>query len=201
MAMQPNARANAAPTTWSIDPAESRAEFTIRMRMLVAPLTLHGRFSDVTGRITLDEQQPANSRVEARIGAASVATGNSRRDRHLRTADFFDVERFPALQFSSERVETLDLESGQGRISGKLSIRGVTRDVTLAMSFPPALAAGESTRLRITATTDLNRREVGIVWKPPVPVMGYADVARINLTIVAVRTPDSANAAAAPAAQ
>src|SRR5437764_3729628 len=103
---------NGAPTThtiYRIDPTASRVEFTIGKRFFfVMHLMVTGRFTDVEGTINFDEQEPANSRAEVTIGAASVDTRMGKRDAHLRKADFFDVKQHPTLTFVSRRIETID---------------------------------------------------------------------------------------------
>src|SRR5438552_14552239 len=91
-----------AQTTWKIDASHSHVEFAVKHLMIS---TVKGRFGEVEGTIVLDEANPANSRVEAKIPAASINTHEPQRDGHLRSADFFDAENYPYLTFVSERVE------------------------------------------------------------------------------------------------
>jgi hypothetical protein len=96
-------------TVWTIDSAASRVEFAIRKRLFfVKTVTVTGRFTDMQGTIWLDEQEPAHSQADVKIGAASLTTRQARRDAHLRGADFFDVERHPTLIFTSRCTETVD---------------------------------------------------------------------------------------------
>src|SRR3990172_9118077 len=113
-------------TTWTIDPSHSNVEFAVRHLMIA---TVKGRFADVAGTLVLDDADPLRSRVEVRIQAASIDTRTEQRDQHLRSADFFDVERFPDITFASTRVERA--EEGY-RVTGRLSMHGVTREVVLA---------------------------------------------------------------------
>ena len=172
-----------APTTWQIDPSRSQVEFSIRKRLLLVPLVVHGRFPDVSGTLRLDEQDPASSRVEASIGAASLTTGMSKRDHHLRDARFFDVARYPTLHYVSTGIEALDLTKGQGRLRGRLTIRGVTREVSLDLGFPPVSEESLPSRLRITATGGLNRRDFGLGWNS-LP-LGIGDAVTLRLVIEA----------------
>ena len=113
-------------STWAIDPAHSHVQFAVR-HLVVS--TVKGRFGDVSGTITLDEQHLARSSIDVEIDAATVDTREERRDAHLRSADFLGVERFPTITFRSTRVEP-----GRGdafRVVGDLTIRGVTRRVVL----------------------------------------------------------------------
>src|SRR6266702_6425980 len=119
-------------TTWKIDQEVSRVEFTTRMRMMfVMKVTVPGRFSDVAGTLTVDEREPANSHITVTIGTTSLDTQLPARDKHLRSADFFDVEHYPSMTFTSQRIEALDQAAGHYRVTGTLSIREVTREVSL----------------------------------------------------------------------
>ena len=122
------ATAGVAPAThtfYQIDPAASRVEFAIGLRLFfVKGSTVTGRFADVAGTITLDEQDPGTARATVTIGAASVDTRNERRDTHLRTADFFHVDQHPTLTFRSRRVEPVDPAAGRYRVVGDLTLHG-----------------------------------------------------------------------------
>jgi polyisoprenoid-binding protein YceI len=156
-------------TIYRIDPAASRVEFTIGKRLFfVTHLLVTGRFSDVRGTISLDEHEPARSQAEVTIGAASVDTRMGKRDKHLRTADFFDVERHLTLTFTSRRIETIDPARGHFRVVGELTVRGVTREVQLdATTYIPAARDGSERRIKLTLTGPLNRRDFGMVWNNP----------------------------------
>src|SRR3954454_12640341 len=103
--------------------------------MFVQRLTITGRFTAVSGTITLDERDPSTARAEVSIDAASIDTQDARRDAHLRTADFFHVAEHPHLTFVSRRVEAIDQAGGTCRVVGDLTVRGVTRPVTLDAHF------------------------------------------------------------------
>ena len=175
-------------TTWQIDPAASRIEFSIHKRLFfVKHLTVIGRFSDVSGTISLDEQDPATARATVTIGAASIDTQNARRDKHLRTADFFDVEQHPTLTFRSRRIEPIDPSTGHYRVVGDLTVRGVTRGVVLDARYAAAQGSGREQRMTLTLTAPLNRRDFGITWTSP--VIKVWDELVITLTIEATRVP------------
>src|SRR5580698_8290665 len=118
-------------TTWNIDPAHSMAEFKVKHMMIA---NVKGRFSKVSGALFLDESDLANSRVEATIEAASIHTRDEQRDAHLKSADFFHVEKFPTLHFKSTSIKVV----GEGELSleGDLTIRGVTRKVHFSVEGP-----------------------------------------------------------------
>jgi len=138
----------ASHTTWRIDPTTARVEFMIRKRlMFIQTLTVTGRFTGVSGAITLDEQEPSTARAEVTIDAASIDTQNARRDKHLRTVDFFHVEEHPHLTFTSQRIEAVDRAAGTYRIIGDLTVRGVTREVTLDAHYMSPVAAARAPRI------------------------------------------------------
>src|SRR5215208_4514418 len=108
--------------SWQIDPAHSNVEFAVRHLMIS---TVKGRFGDVAGTIQVDGNDPAKTVLDVTINAASIDTREAQRDTHLRSADFFDVERFPTLRFRSTRVSG---EPEELRVTGDLTIRDVTRE-------------------------------------------------------------------------
>src|SRR5713226_7960566 len=126
-------------TTWKINQEESRVEFTARMRMMfVMKVTVPGRFTDVAGTLTVDEREPANSHITVTIGTASLDTKMAARDKHLHSADFFDVEHYPTMTFTSQHIEAVDQAAGHYRITGTLTIREVAREASLdAWNVPP----------------------------------------------------------------
>lgn len=179
------ARAAAARTTWRIAPATARVEFTIRKRLLfLLPLTVTGRFADVSGTIAVDERDPATAEAEVIIDAASVQSGNARRDKHLHSADFFDVERHPRLTFRSRRVTAIDREAGRYRITGDLTVRGVTREVTLDATYTPAPIGAGDRRAALTLAGALNRRDFGLGWTRP--HINVADELTVALAVEAL---------------
>ena len=168
-------------TTWKIDQEASRVEFTTRMRlMFVMKVTVLGRFSDVAGTLTVDEREPTNSRVAVTIGTASLDTQLAARDKHLHSADFFDVEHYPAMTFTSQRFEALDQAAGHYRVTGTLTIREVTREVSFDAWNVPLWTAGDS-RLTFNLTTVLDRRDWGLTWSRP--IQQIADEVNLALTI------------------
>ena len=175
------------PATWQIDPAASRVAFTTRKRIFfVKELTVTGQFTDVRGAIALDEADPVNARTEVTIGAASVGTNQGKRDAHLLKADFFDVKRHPTLTFRSRRIEAINPSTGRYRVTGDLTIRGVTREVILDGEYTPSRPGTRTPQIGVTLTTSLNRRDFGIVWN--LPIMQVADEIDVMITVVATRT-------------
>jgi len=148
-------------TTWNIDPAHSVAEFKVRHMMIS---NVKGQFSGIKGSLALDDADPTNSRVEVSIDAASVNTHDPQRDAHLKSADFFDVEKFPTISFESSRITRTD--DGELKVTGDLTIHGVTRSVVFAVEGPsaPAKDPWGNTRMGLAATAKINRKDFGLTW-------------------------------------
>ena len=148
-------------TTWNLDPVHSVAEFKVKHMMIS---NVKGQFTGITGVLTLDENDIAGSRVEATIDASTINTREAQRDAHLKSADFFDVEQFPTLSFRSTQVKrTGDDELA---VTGDLTIHGVTRQVTFQVEGPTAAGKDPwgNTRIGLSATTKINRRDFGLTW-------------------------------------
>jgi polyisoprenoid-binding protein YceI len=145
---------------WNIDTAHSGVYFVVR-HMVVSKV--RGSFTRWSGVITSADAAPGSARVEARIEVASIDTREPQRDAHLKSADFFDVERYPEIAFRSTRVEPVDEHNL--RLTGDLTIRDVTRSVTLAVEF---LGRGKdpwgNERMGFSATTAVNRGDFGLKW-------------------------------------
>ena len=150
-----------ATTTWNIDPAHSAAEFKVKHMMIS---NVKGHFAKVTGVLSLDESDLTNSRVESVIEAASIETRDAQRDAHLKSADFFDVEKFPTLTFKSTAINIV--RDGELAVEGDLTIHGVTRKVTFSVDgpTPPAKDPWGNTRVAVAATTKINRKDYGLTW-------------------------------------
>lgn len=169
-----------ATTTWNFDPAHTTAEFKVKHMMIT---NVKGQFTSVTGVLTLDENDITNSRVEASIEAASITTREADRDTHLKSADFFDVEKFPTLTFASTRVTqngTGDLE-----VEGDLTIHGVTRKVVFAVEgpTPPGKDPWGNTRLGASATTKINRKDFGLMWNAALETGGILVGDQVSITV------------------
>jgi len=147
---------------WIIDPDHSVAAFAVRHMMIS---NVHGQFNRISGVIQCDPPDFAHLTVDAEIDAAGVYTGIQKRDEHLRSSDFFDAAKYPKIVFKSTRVET----GGDNRykITGNLTVRGITRSLTLAVeSSGPVKDPFEEglTSIGFTASTKLNREDYGIMW-------------------------------------
>jgi polyisoprenoid-binding protein YceI len=154
------AETTATPSTWTVDAAHSNVEFSIRHLMIS---TVKGRFGAVTGTVVLDDGNPGKSAVDVSIDVASIDTREPQRDAHLRSADFFDVETFPAMTFRSTRVERV----GEDRftVAGDLTIRDQKRPVVLDVT---AEGRGNDPwgghRAGFSATTKIKRSDFGLTW-------------------------------------
>src|ERR1700753_3278965 len=114
-----------ASTTWNIDPAHSHAEFKVKHMMIS---NVKGSFSGITGTLTLNDADTANSSVEATIPVATLSTGDAQRDGHLKTADFLDAEKYPT--FPSKSAHVVRHAAGEHKVAGELTLHGVTKSVT-----------------------------------------------------------------------
>jgi polyisoprenoid-binding protein YceI len=146
---------------WEIDPAHTTATFSVRHLMVS---TVKGAFEKVGGSVRLDETSPTHSGIEISIDAASVNTRNAQRDGHLKSPDFFDVAKFPKLTFKSTKIENAGKNGF--KVAGDLTMRGVTRPVTLDVEGPtPAVKDMMGRMVRgVVARGKLNRKEWGLVW-------------------------------------
>ena len=123
-----------------------------------------GHFPKVTGVLTLDEPDPSQSHVEASIDVASIETRDVQRDGHLKSADFFDVEKFPAMTFKSTSVKITSRR--EGTVEGDLTIKGIKQKVVFSVEGPTAPAKDPWGNLRVaaSATTKISRKEFGLIW-------------------------------------
>jgi polyisoprenoid-binding protein YceI len=167
-------------TTWNIDPAHSMAEFKVKHMMIA---NVKGHFSKVSGALFLDESELANSRIEASIEAASVHTRDEQRDAHLKSADFFDVEKFPTLFFKSKNISIV--RDGELSVDGDLTIHGVTRNVrfTVEGPTPPAKDPWGNTRVAISASTKINRKDFGLTWNAALETGGILVGDEVTITL------------------
>jgi polyisoprenoid-binding protein YceI len=145
---------------WAFDVVHSSINFTVR-HMVVSKV--RGRFTKWDGVLAMDEQNPGDGRVEVVIDAASIDTGVAQRDAHLRSADFFDVERFPTITFKSTRVEQVG--AGALRVAGDLTMHGVTRPVVLDVDYAgSAKDPWGGVRAGFSARVSLDRKEFGLTY-------------------------------------
>jgi polyisoprenoid-binding protein YceI len=148
-------------STWTLDPVHSVAEFKVRHMMIS---NVKGQFTRISGMLAFDQGKITNSRVEASIDASSINTRDPQRDAHLKSADFFEVEKYPALAFQSTSVK----RTGEDElaVTGDLTIHGVTRQVTFRVEGPtaPGRDPWGNTRVGLFASTKINRKDFGLTW-------------------------------------
>jgi polyisoprenoid-binding protein YceI len=170
---------------WNLDTVHSGINFAVR-HMVVSKV--RGRFTKFNGQVALDEDDLTRSVVEATIDASSIDTGTAQRDDHLRSADFFDVERFPEIKFRSTRIEKI----GEDRytLSGNLTIRDVTREITLDVEYG---GRGKdpwgNERVGFTAKATVDRKDFGLKWNQALETGGVlvSDRVEIELEVQGVR--------------
>lgn len=169
-------------TTWKIDSVHSSAQFKVKHMMIS---NVKGEFGAISGWLHLDSAQLANSQVEASIDAATINTGDAQRDGHLKSPDFFDVEKFPVLSFKSTRVAKKD--EAELAVAGELTIHGVTRPVIFEVEGPSASAKDPwgNTRVGLSATTRINRKDFGLTWNTALETGGIlvGEEATISLEV------------------
>ncbi len=148
-------------TTFTIDPSHSSIEFATKHMMVT---TVRGRFTEYAGTVDVEDvAQPATARGTFTIKAASITTGNEQRDAHLRSADFFDAETYPELSFTSTSIELAG--GNRYRVTGDLTIHGVTRPVTLeAEAEAPFVDPWGNERVAVSARGEINRTDWGLTW-------------------------------------
>ena len=153
--------AGAANTTWKIDPAHSAAHFSVRH---LGISNVRGDFTKISGAVQLDDQDITKSTVEVTIDAASVDTRVADRDKDLRSERFFDVANYPTLTFKSKKVE--QVAEGKLKVTGDLTIRGVTKEVVLEVEGPtaPIKDPWGNQRTGVTGSTKINRQDFGVKW-------------------------------------
>jgi polyisoprenoid-binding protein YceI len=183
------------PTTWTIDTTHTETAFRVR-HMMVS--WTKGRFGAFSGTVTLDDAHPERSRIDVTIEAASVDTGLPDRDTHLRSPDFFDVEHHPHITFRSTSVRKIG--DGAFTVLGDLTIRGVTRVVTLEVEgLSPAIAdPWGGTRRGARAWANVDRSEFGLVWNGVLEAGGVlvGNEVRIDLDVELIQVAAEAKHAA-----
>lgn len=183
--------------SWQLDKSHSEISFSVRHMMIS---TARGRFEDFDGKFEVNETDPGQSKIEVTIQAASINTKDGQRDGHLKSPDFFDVEKYPTLSFKSTRIEQVN---GQNfRLIGDLTIKDVTKEVALAVEY-----AGQSkspwgtVSAGFSAHTKINRKEWGLVWNVALETGGMlvGEEVSINIELELVKQPEAAPVAEAVA--
>jgi polyisoprenoid-binding protein YceI len=165
--------------TYDIDPSHSTANFKVRHLMIS---NVKGDFSKVTGSVEFDQAKPAATRIDATIDATSVNTNEPKRDAHLKSPDFFDVAKYPALTFKSKSVTPAGAH--KFNVQGDLTLHGVTKTVTLAVETTAEIKdPWGNTRFGANATTRINRKEFGLTWNQALEAGGVAVSEDVDITL------------------
>lgn len=167
-------------STWNVDPVHSTAQFKVRHLMIS---NVKGEFRNISGKLELDSANITNSRIEASIDATTINTREADRDTHLKSADFLDVEKFPTLSFKSNRIS----REGEGELTveGDLTIHGVTRKVSFDVEGPSPEAKDPwgNTRIGLSATTRINRKDFGLNWNAALEAGGVLVGEEVTITL------------------
>jgi polyisoprenoid-binding protein YceI len=167
------ASVQAEPKTYTVDKHHSSVGFGIKHMVG----KVHGRFNDFQGQIVADPAKPEAGTVEFAIKAASITTDNERRDTHLKSGDFFDVEKFPEITFKSEKIVAKGKEDFE--ITGPFTMHGVTKTVTL----PVKMLGSTGDLIGFEVQTVLNRKDYGIIWNKALDTGGFTLGDDVNVTI------------------
>lgn len=175
--------------TWTIDPTHSEVGFKVRHMMIS---NVRGTFSDVKGTVIYDPAHPTQASVDVTIQAASIDTGVSDRDDHLRGPDFFDVKKHPTITFRSKSVEKAG--PNKLRVRGDLTLLGVTREVVLNVDGPssPVTDPWGNVRVGASATAEIDRTDFGMKWNKTLDTGGVVvgEKVQIQLEIELVKQSD-----------
>ena len=177
---QAPAPAAASSTTWEIDQAHSNASFSARHMMVT---NVHGTFGKIAGKINYDGKDVSTISADVTIDAATIDTNNEKRDAHLRSPDFFDTTTNPNITFKSKRVDK-GSAAGTFKLIGDLTIRGVTKEVTLDVEGPTQIVSTpQGAKVGATATTSINRFDYGVKWNRAIETGGVVVGETIKITI------------------
>lgn len=171
--------------TYRVDAEHTSVTFTVRH--LLTKVT--GRFDGFDGRITFDPAHPEQAKVEGTIDAASINTNAEERDKDLRSARFFDVEKFPKLSFASTKIADIGADKKRGKLHGQLTMHGVERSVVLDVSYlGEAKDPWGNVRAAFTAATTINRKDFGLTWNETLETGGVLVGDEIKIEIDAEGT-------------
>lgn len=178
--MKTAATPGAITSTWQIDPIHSTAQFKVKHMMIS---NVKGEFTSITGSLELNEGDVSKSKVQATIDATTINTRDPQRDGHLKSADFFDVEKFPTLAFKSLSVQ--QIAPAELAVTGDLTIHGVSRAVILDVEGPsePRKDPWGNTRIGLSASTKINRKDFGLTWNTALESGGILVGDDISITL------------------
>ena len=182
---------------WNIDATHSQATFSVKHMMIS---TVKGHFEVLSGQLHIDEENPENSWVEAEVDAASINTRDAKRDGHLKSPDFFDVEKYPKITFKSTKVEPLG--DNEYRVTGNLTIHGVTRQETFHAEYAGQLKDLYGfQRAAFSVKGTINRKDYGLNWNVALESGGVlvGDKVNVEIDLAAVQKVEVEQPAAAQA--
>lgn len=167
-------------STWTIDPDHSNVGFKVRHLMVS---NVKGSFEKHTGIVEINDKDITKSKVEVSIDTNSINTNVQKRDEHLRSADFFDVAKYPAMTFVSKKVATAGKD--KLKVTGDLTLHGITKQVVLDVEGPSKESKDPWGNIRkgATATTKINRKDFGLVWNKALETGGVAVGEEITITL------------------
>ena len=173
-------------STWVIDRVHSTAQFKVKHMMISNVL---GEFTSITGVLERDGNDITKSKIRASIDANTINTRDPQRDTHLKSEDFFYVEKYPVLTFNSTTIAKN--EEGELKVSGDLTIRGVTRNVVFDVEGPSPSQKDPwgNTRIGLSATTRISRKDFGLIWNAALEAGGLlvGDAVTINLDVQLIK--------------
>ena len=170
----------AAASTWDIDPNHTESSFVVKHLMVS---NVRGQFGKTTGTVQQDDKDITKSKAEITIDATTINTRVEKRDAHLKSPDFFDVEKFPTITFKSTKIT-----KGEGnalKAEGDLTIHGVTKPVVLNVEYTPETLAGGKMIRGLTATTKVNRKDFGLNWNKTIEAGGVMVGDEVTITVEA----------------
>lgn len=157
----------AGASTWTIDPAHSVATFSVR-HMMVS--NVRGEFGKMSGTVQQDDKDITKSSVEVTVDTTTINTREPKRDTHLKSPDFFEVEKYPTMTFKSTHITKAD--ESHLKVAGNLTLHGVTKPAVFDAEITPETAAMGKTVRGVTATTKLNRKDFGLNWNRAIEAGG-----------------------------
>lgn len=172
----------ASTITWKLDPAHSSAEFKVKHMMIS---NVKGTFSGLSGTLIEDTADPSRSTIEASVDVGTINTGDAQRDAHLKSADFFNHQQHPRMTFKSTKVERQG--EGEYKVTGDLTIHGVTSPVAFAVEGPtaPGKDPWGNTRIGLSATAKINRKDFGLSWNAALETGGLLVGEDVHITVEA----------------
>lgn len=175
-----NSAAPGTVTTWKLDPTHSAAEFKVKHMMIS---NVKGKFSGLSGELKLDETDYTHSAVEATVPVATLATGDEQRDGHVKGADFFDAEKFPAMTFKSTNIDSTG--GADYEVTGDLTIHGVTKSIVLKVEdvSQPSKDPWGNHRIGLSGSTKISRKEFGVSYNSVLETGGVLVGEEVTITL------------------